>query len=116
MLVALGRLDAPTDIELQELRINVQLSRTYSTHQFTPYDGPVILFKTESHMFDAHTLSFGWGETLSPDTPVYPLQGWHEDTLLWHGFDRIVDVIEARLHRTGQGAEPATRPTAIAES
>lgn len=113
LLVALGRLDAPTNTELQELRINVQLTKMYLDHQFAPYDGEVILFKTESHTTAAFTRNFGWGKILGPDTPVYPLRGWHEDTLLWHGFDKIVDVIETRVRRLGQfaGSDAGSRST-----
>jgi thioesterase domain-containing protein len=99
LLVMFGRLDAPTSTELQEIRINVQLTKMYKNHQFAPYKGAVTLFKTESHTNEAFTRGFGWGKTLSPDTPVYPLRGWHEDTLLWHGFDKVVEVIESHAHR-----------------
>ncbi|MBL4767577.1 MAG: hypothetical protein JKY94_07655 [Rhodobacteraceae bacterium] len=109
LFVALGRMETPTNAELQELHINVQLTKIYHNHQFTPYDGEVTLFKTESHTTEAFTRSFGWEKILSHDTPVYPLSGWHEDSLLWHGFDKIIDVIETRIHRfSSAGVAPQT--------
>ncbi len=110
MLVRIGQLDTPTRTELQERRINAHLVDLFRGHQFAPYSGEVILFRTESHTTDAITRCFGWEGILSPDTPVYPLRGWHEDTLLWHGFGRIADVIECRLKRVGQSGEPDVVP------
>jgi len=110
LLVAFGQLDPPTSTELQERRINGHLMDLFRDHQFAPYGGKTVLFRTESHTNEAIARCFGWDGILSPDTPVYPLRGWHEDTLLWHGFDRIADVIECRLKRSGKSGEPDVAP------
>lgn len=107
MLVLAGLQDRPTGTELKERRVNGHLMGLFQNHRFAPYGGEVILFKTESHTNEAIACCFGWQEILSPDTPVYPLRGWHEDSMLWHGFDRIADVIEGRLrHSGGQDTTP----------
>jgi len=110
VLVATGQMDRPTSTELQERRINQHLMGLYRDHKFKAYGGEVILFRTESHTTEAITRCFGWEGLLSPDTPVYSLRGWHEDTLLWHGFDKIADVIECRLKRSQNYGRPAVTP------
>ena len=110
VLMATRQMDRPTDTELQERRINADLMGLFRDHKFAPYHGEVILFKTESHTTEAITRCFGWQELLSPDTPVYPLRGWHEDAMLWRGFDKIADVIECRLKRSEQAGATGVSP------
>ncbi|AUX80122.1 MULTISPECIES: condensation domain-containing protein [Sinorhizobium] len=42
---------------------------------------PVLLFRSEANHPRARKLLFGWGEAVAPDTEVFDLEGWHEDSL-----------------------------------
>ncbi len=61
----------------------------------------MLLFATQRQSRRAAETLFGWKGRLPADTPIYTLDGWHEDALLEHGFRRVADVIDARLRRLG---------------
>ncbi|WP_170423853.1 condensation domain-containing protein [Ruegeria arenilitoris] len=74
----------------------VNLTRTY---QFAPYDGEVVLFVTRSQAMTPKDGVLGWSELLAADTAVYPVNGWHGDSLMRSGFDRISQVLDAKAAR-----------------
>ncbi|WP_283179980.1 hypothetical protein [Gemmobacter sp. 24YEA27] len=41
----------------------------------------------------------GWDDLLAPDTPVFPVSGWHGDALSRSGYEGILRVIETRMGR-----------------
>ena len=39
---------------------------------------------------------FGWEGTLREDTPVYTVNGWHEDALLRSGLEQVARIVQRR--------------------
>ena len=78
----------------------VELTRFY---RFSPYHGEVVLFVTRSQAMTPEDGVLGWSELLSADTAVYAVDGWHGDSLMRSGFDRIANVLDAKAGRMGNG-------------
>ncbi|RBW52509.1 condensation domain-containing protein [Ruegeria sp. A3M17] len=74
----------------------VSQTRAYS---FEPYDGEVVLFITRSQAMVPEDGVLGWSELLSADTAVYPVNGWHGDSLMRSGFGRISEVFDVKARR-----------------
>ncbi|WP_282119262.1 condensation domain-containing protein [Ruegeria atlantica] len=78
----------------------VGLTRSY---QFQPYQGEVVLFTTRSQAMVPEDGVLGWSDLLSGDTAVYPVNGWHGDSLMRSGFNRVSEVLDAKAHRLESG-------------
>ena len=99
LLRRLGRLEPVTEAERLAREANARLVEASSGQPFDAYEGEVMLFATESQPQRAEKTLFGWQGRLPADTPVFRLEGWHEDALLEHGYRRVAEVIDARLRR-----------------
>lgn len=103
LLVRLGRLEAPTEVEWREWAVNHLLQAAVAGAPALDYAGEVLMFRTESQRHAARDTLFGWAGHLPADTPVHDLPGWHEDALLKHGIGRIVEVLGCRAARLVPG-------------
>ena len=99
LLTRWGALAPPTGIERRELAVNAYLDRLVPGADFPPYRGAATLFATAGAGDSAQTRLFGWSGTLAPDTPVFPLPGWHEHAVRSGGAARIADIVNCRLDR-----------------
>ncbi|WP_170416491.1 condensation domain-containing protein [Ruegeria atlantica] len=74
----------------------VELTRFY---RFQPFRGEAVLFTTRSQAMVPKDGVLGWSDLLPADTAVYPVNGWHGDSLMRSGFSRISEVLDAKAHR-----------------
>ncbi|MCB1358574.1 MAG: hypothetical protein KDK53_19480 [Maritimibacter sp.] len=81
----------------------VKQTRAYA---FDRYDGEVALFVTLSQGLVPRDGVLGWSELLSADTAVYPVNGWHGDSLMRSGFERIIGVLDAKAQRLNRDQTP----------
>ncbi|WP_147277291.1 condensation domain-containing protein [Rhodovulum sp. 12E13] len=101
LMRAAGLEPRPTEAERLAWEVNAHHQRVWAEHDFGPWPGEALLFATESQPARAAAALFGWRGILTEDTPVLPLEGWHEDALLGGGFERMARVIDLRLDRQG---------------
>ncbi len=111
LLRRLGRAEPKTEAERLAIEVNYQLVRESRKSAFAPYRGEVILFRTRAHKASEQARVFGWSHHLAPDTPVYPLSGWHEDALIKTDAERVSAILETRVHRRGLTGQPSTART-----
>lgn len=111
LLRRLGRAEPETEAERLAIEVNYQLVRESRKGPFAPYQGEVILFRTLAHTAEAQARFFGWSDHLAPDTPVYPLSGWHEDALIKTDAERVSAILETRMRRRGLTDQPSAART-----
>jgi thioesterase domain-containing protein len=113
LMRAAGLEPHPTDAERLAWEVNAHHQQVWAAHDFAPWPGEAVLFATESQPARAASALFGWRGILAEDTPVLPLEGWHEDALLGGDFERMARVIDLRLDRRdglrGGTGGPASR-------
>ena len=90
---------------LVDATVDVLVAQT-TGYQFDPYDGEVALFVTRSQAMLPRDGVMGWSKLLSADTAVYPVNGWHGDSLMRSGFDRIMGVLDAKAQRLNRDRSP----------
>ncbi|APG94679.1 condensation domain-containing protein [Sinorhizobium americanum] len=77
----------------------VDAARNYRPAQA---DGnPVLLFRSEANHPRARKLLFGWGEAVAPDTEVFDLEGWHEDSLNSNSIKALAAIATHRFGGRG---------------
>jgi len=64
-------------------------------------DERVILFRSQAHHRRARKLLFGWQGIIAEDSPVYDIDGWHEDSLTSSGIDGLATVLSKQLAAGG---------------
>ncbi len=99
VLKASGKIEAVSEDILREERNNVRLHATFQLIELPAYRGEAILFRTSAQQRDARSRMFGWKGKLSSDTPIFELDGWHEDALRGDAISGLTDVLNARLRR-----------------
>ncbi|THD83781.1 hypothetical protein E7811_11015 [Aliigemmobacter aestuarii] len=90
-------LDAMIDATVTQF---VGQTRAYA---FRPYSGEVVLFVTEAQGIVPRDGVLGWGSLLSADTAVHRIRGWHGESVLRSGFDRVTRVLDDKLKRLSRG-------------
>ncbi len=103
LLRAVGAEPPPTEAERLARAVNDHHQALWESHDFAPWPGEAVLFRTESQPAAAERRAFGWRGVLSEDTPVHRLDGWHEDALLGGGFERMARIVDLRLDRRDGG-------------
>jgi len=73
----------------------VDASRGYKLQPLM--EGEVLLFRSQAHHRRAKKLLFGWHGYIREDSPVYDIDGWHEDSLTNAGIDGLAAVLSKRL-------------------
>jgi thioesterase domain-containing protein len=79
----------------------VEASRSYPVK---PYDGRVVLFRSETSDRNADTHLFGWRGLLPEATPIVPVAGWHEDAFNAEGLAAMAGTITRELGAPGDAA------------
>ena len=99
VLKSLGKIEPVTNDVLREERNNVLLHTAFQFVELPPYRGEAILFRSSAQQRDARSRLFGWKGKLSSDTPIFDLEGWHEDALRGDAISGLTDILNARFRR-----------------
>lgn len=97
ILYKLGLATPPPEEERLILEVVDHLVAKSRHYSFSNYPGEVLLFKTQASTALAGETMFGWEGTLREDTPVYTVNGWHEDALLRSGLEQVARIVQRRL-------------------
>ncbi|MDE1992335.1 MAG: condensation protein, partial [Rhizobiaceae bacterium] len=73
----------------------VLASRKYRPAQVK--DRSVILLRSQATHPRARKLLFGWGDAVAADTPVFDIEGWHEDSLTSNGIRQLAAAVSTKL-------------------
>ncbi|MEZ5797663.1 MAG: condensation domain-containing protein [Paracoccaceae bacterium] len=74
----------------------VDMTKSYT---FQPYAGEVVIFVTQAQGIVPKDGVMGWGKLLAADTAVHRIRGWHGDSVMRSGFDRVSLVLDDKLKR-----------------
>lgn len=99
VLRATGKAPKPSEGQKLLLDVNHHHQEVGRVHPFTPWDGDVPFFATDSQPKHAFRTRFNWEGLLAPDAPIYRVSGEHEDALLDQGYRRVAEVVDKRISR-----------------
>ncbi|WP_455918689.1 hypothetical protein [Ensifer canadensis] len=57
----------------------------------------MLLFRSEATHRRARKLLFGWGGAITPDSEVFDLEGWHEDSLNSNSIQALATIVINRF-------------------
>lgn len=97
-----GVIPRQADDETLVVAVTDHLVAKSRAHDFPPFDGEALLFRTEASLPVAGEAMFGWTGLLREDTPVFAVSGWHEDALLAAGMERFARILRLRLDGGGR--------------
>jgi thioesterase domain-containing protein/acyl carrier protein len=96
MLGVKGSEHTPEDMKtVQVTNLLVTASQDYCAADGE--DDKVILLRSQANSTRARTLLFGWGGAVAKTTPVFDIDGWHEDSLTSDGIRQLAAALSRKL-------------------